>query len=1148
MSEMEALAAGTAADVVPAATGPMVVGIGASAGGLAALRTLFGAVQPDNGLAWVVVVHLSPEHESHLADLLQPHVCMPVQQITQTTEIEADHVYVIPPAANLNTIDTHLRLSDLGAKSGERAPVDRFLRTLAATHSGHAAAVILTGSGSDGALGIRAIKEKAGLTLVQDPEEAEYDGMPRSAVGTGLVDLVLPLAEIPAALLRFARTRPQLVVTPDDGDVTGDHRRLLLKVFAQIRARTGRDFTRYKRSTVLRRIQRRMQLRQIEELEAYLAHLREDGEEVLALADDLLITVTTFFRDPEVWDRLAADVVPALFEELGEADSVRVWSVGCATGEEAYSLAMLLLEEAGRRETVPQVQVFASDLHEPSLARAREGFYPGDITVAVPPDRLARFFQQEDGGFRVRKEVRELVIFAPHNLLTDPPYAHVDLISCRNLLIYLQRDVQRDVIDTFNYALNPDGVLVLGTSESLEDTGLFRTGNKRHCFYRKRNVRGSDPRLSAFPPMRPRQLAEPRRVGFRADEHARAPGEPEAEAGGAEGGRALELESELEQSRRRMQAIIEEYETSQEEMRASHEELQSSNEELRSTLEELETSKEELQSMNEELQTVNRENRHRVEELAQLTGDLQNLLTATDIATLFLDPELRILRFTPSVGEIFNVRAVDRGRPLSDLTHRLAYGELHQDAERVLHDALPIEREVSDDAGRWYLVRVLPYRTSRNLLEGVVVTFIDITGRHEAEEALRASHRDLARSVQATSESQAEQRRLVDSVKTERGRLEAVLASLPLGVWIADRDGRLVGRNEQADRIWLGDGPAVENIDDYPAYSAFASDGSRLDAADHPVAVALRTGDPIPSRELRIRRFDGSDGTILVSAAPIRNPDGAVIGAVGVSLDITHRKQDEELLRVAKETAERASEVKSQFMSTMSHELRTPLNAVIGLSDLLAREVVGFTNERQREYLARIQGSAWHLVTIIDEILTFTRAEAGREEVHRAAVDVAGIARSVVEMMRLEAEARGLGLSLAGAGEPLMVDSDAGKIRQILVNVVGNAVKFTTHGGVSVELESTPHALIFSVRDSGPGIPGERLEDIFEPFVQVDGSATRQHGGTGLGLAIARRLARLLGGEIRVTSARGQGSTFTISLPRSGVPTDDTERVSGSES
>jgi two-component system CheB/CheR fusion protein len=831
-----------------------IVGIGASAGGLGALKTFFARVPEKSGAAFVVVVHLSPEYKSHMPELLQPHVKLPVRQVTGAVPLEQDHVYIIPPNANLDTIDTHLRLSALEERRQDRAPIDHFFRTLARTHDGDAIGVILTGTGSDGTQGLRHIKERGGLTVVQDPTEAEYDGMPRSAIAAAPVDLVLPLAQMPEAILRYARTAPRLTVPADEEHVDSEAGHLLHKVFAQIRARTGRDFSSYKRSTVLRRITHRMQFNHLQEPSEYLDLLRRQPDEVHALADDILITVTSFFRDPEVFQGLTETVIPRLFDGKETSDCVRVWSVGCATGEEAYSLAMLLLEESSRREASVPMQIFASDLHKRSLQAAREGFYPGDIEPDITPERLRRFFEQDAGGYRIRKEVRDLVIFTPHNLLGDPPFSRVDLVTCRNLLIYLQRDTQQRVFELFHYALLPGGFLMVGSSETVDAPELFRIEDKKRCVYRKRNVPAPEPRLPFFPQARAgisewTRRAEPALSASAYDalhqrmmvEHgppsllvgsddkivhlsaragrylvhpagapttsvyklvrqelqlelraalpaARAQGKPlrsqpisvqmdgealpvvldvrPALAPGHEGlllvvfeerepatatappadeddaqrqyrARVDELEAEQQVVRERLQAIIKDYEASQEELKASNEELQSANEELRSMMEELETSKEELQSINEELQTVNQENRHKVEELDRLSTDLQHFLAATDIATLFLDRQLQILRFTPRVGELFNVRSGDRGRPLADFTHSLGYDELLQDATAVRERLTPIEREVQDQAGRWYLTRMLPYRSADDRIGGVVITFVDITARKQAEDLVR---------------------------------------------------------------------------------------------------------------------------------------------------------------------------------------------------------------------------------------------------------------------------------------------------------------------------------------------------------------------------------------------------------------------------
>ncbi|MDQ8184119.1 chemotaxis protein CheB [Pelagicoccus sp. SDUM812002] len=843
----------------PSKTPKAIVGIGASAGGLSALRAMFQAFPADSGLAFVVVIHLSPQHKSHLAELLQKNSPVKVQQIRETTPILPNHAYVIPPNAQLEAIDTHLRLAPLERKPGDRATIDHFFRTLATTHDGNSIGIILTGTGGDGSLGIKEIKEQGGLTIVQDPSDAEYEGMPRSAISTGLVDLVLPLQEIPAAVMRLANTEPNLPTKENEGEeMVPQEQQILQRLFSLVASRTNRDFSNYRISTILRRIERRMQLRGIDDLADYLTTLNEEPYEAHALAEDMLVTVTSFFRDPKVFAHLKEKVIPNIFDNRQTDEEIRVWSVGCASGEEAYTLAILFHEEAKRRDATQRIQIFASDLHERSLKRAREGFYSGDIDTIIPADQLNRHFTKVDGGYRVQKALRDMIVFTPHNLLGDPPFSRVDLISCRNMLIYIKRAIQRDIVELFHYALRTDGFLLLGTSESLASDDLFRTTSKRHCVFRKRKVAALEPRLPVFPfaqtklsadggwekksnkPIAfselqkslleryspPNVLVSPEDKATYLSDNAGAflrhsSGEPStnvfklvrhelcgelraalfrareteelvrskpvelptedkdsamqvvisvqpatgeklagfvlvlfevnmeaAESGaadkdkrepgsGAEQAASQESRSELGYTQQMLQSIVEEHEISKEGMNAANEELQSMNEELRSTLEELETSKEELQSTNEELQTMNQENQYKVQELDQLTGDLQNLLAATDIATLFLDREIRIQRFTPNIGELFNMRNIDQGRPLSDITHRIGYDKLQEDARQVVAKLISVERTVESESGKWFLTRLMPYRSVEDRIEGVVITFVDITERRNIELKIR---------------------------------------------------------------------------------------------------------------------------------------------------------------------------------------------------------------------------------------------------------------------------------------------------------------------------------------------------------------------------------------------------------------------------
>lgn len=478
-----------------------IVGIGASAGGLTPLRTFLAALPPDTGMTFVVVVHLAPDHESVLPDLLRSATDMPVTQVQARVAMAPNHVYVIPPGKRLLVEDGHLELVHLEPVLDRRLQIDTFFRTLAEQH-GDGAAVILSGSGSDGALGISAIKEKGGLLLVQAPEEAEYDGMPSSAIATGLVDAVAPVAELATLLVAAKRTQARLELPEDPHKLPPTDQRYVAQILAQLRQRTGHDFGGYKEATILRRIGRRMQMVQAATLGDYFNRLRQDDEEADALGRDILIHVTEFFRDAEAWEALARTVIPQIFAARAHGEPVRVWAAGCATGEEAYALAMLLQEHAARSDSAPAIQVFASDLGAAVLDYARKGVYPEAIAADVSPARLARFFVHAHGSYQVRPELRDQILFTAHNLLQDPPFSKLDLIVCRNLLIYLQRHMQQRVFRTFHYALRPRGFLFLGSAETTEGMGaetddLFEAADNHHRIYRRR------PESRLMPPVLP---------------------------------------------------------------------------------------------------------------------------------------------------------------------------------------------------------------------------------------------------------------------------------------------------------------------------------------------------------------------------------------------------------------------------------------------------------------------------------------------------------------------------------------------------------------------------------------------------------------------------------------------------------------------
>jgi len=874
---------------------PVVVGIGASAGGVQALQSLFGALPDKTGAAFVVVVHLDPQIRSELSSILANRTHMPVEQVDDPVRLEADHVYVIPPDRRLHIKDDQIAALAFDEPRGHRAPIDLLFRSLAEQH-GDGFAVILTGAGSDGAVGVRAVKESGGIILVQDPSEAEYPSMPRAAIATGIADFVLPVRELAARLVELVseKDRNGLVETQKFDE------ELLRRILAHVRVRTGHDFSKYKRATVLRRIARRMQVTRTDDPADYYDVLRDDPDEAQALLGDLLISVTTFFRDAEAFEAVKIEVLPHLFDGKSSSDNVRVWVPGCATGEEAYSVAMLLLEEASRHDLRPPIQVFGSDLDVRALAIAREGRFPAAIEADVSEDRLRRFFVREGDHYRVRQELRDIVLFASHSMLKDPPFSRIDLISCRNLLIYLDRELQEQAVSTFHYAVNPGGYLFVGSSETAENPpGLFRAIDRKARIYQSTAVADRPrvlPRLMGnvgvlreqvtFPgrPMTPsvalseaaahrqaiEKLAPPsilvdqaHRVLHMSDTAGRylqpsggplsgdlvdlvrpelrfelrsalhrvfetevpslslpilvrfngAPHrvlvqvKPTGEQAEVKAHNALvlfiegeavdpataelaaapgvvadneivrRLREELQLTQQRLRTTREDSEAANEELRAANEELQSINEEYRSTSEELETSKEELQSINEELQTVNSELKLKLEAVSRAHSDLQNLMAATDFGTLFLDAGLRIKRFTRQVTDLFSITPSDEGRPVADFAHRLEYEDLLKDAQTVLANLTSIKHELRSRNGQWFDVRLRPYRTVDDKIDGVVITFVDVTDRRHVEQALRQSERLLR-----------QEKRLVD------------LSRDPIFIW--DFNGDIVEWNRGSEELY----------------------------------------------------------------------------------------------------------------------------------------------------------------------------------------------------------------------------------------------------------------------------------------------------------------------------------------------------------
>lgn len=832
---------------------PRIVGLGASAGGLEALGLFLAEVPPQSGMAFIVVQHLDPTREALLTELLQRSTAMRVCEARQGMRIEANHVYVIPPNTELSVVNVTLHLAQPAEPRGLRLPINVLFSSLASSQGGRAVAVILSGMGSDGTLGLQAVKAVGGLTAVQEPHSSQFDSMPWSAITSGCVDIVAPPEELPARLMDcIGRLHADTMPPPKTGAV--DELNSNEQILALLQGRTRHDFSLYKSSTLQRRISRRLAIHNFSTHAQYAEFLAHNPQEIDLLFKELLIGVTSFFRDPPVWEHLAKVAVPELLASRPAGHKFRVWSVGCSTGEEAYSLAMIFSEAAqalGKDDL--ELQIFASDLSPDAIAVARRGQYPLAIKSQVSPERLERFFSTQNACYQISQNIRDTVLFAQHDVVLDPPFTRLDLIVCRNLLIYFDALLQRRLIPLFHYSVLPGGLLQLGSSETIgRFNQLFKPLHSKLRLYMRHNktAMGSAPYLfQTFEPSsrlnkethvapshpsihvtdslqaaadqvllqvyapaavvvnregdivyisgRTGKYLEPAagranwnfhamiREGLRgalmsALEKAAAQsgavqlsGLPTSSADNAglvdvtvqllrEGAlrgmtmiifrdvSAFRTETgapaniteasyavALRQYRSEVQSLREEARASCEELQSSNEELQSTNEELQSANEELTTSKEEMQSMNEELQTINAELQRKLDDLALAQSDLQNTLNSIEIAVLFLDQKLNVRRYTERAAKIINLRETDIGRPLSDLTTTLQYPLLHEDAHETLRTLAFSEKMVPASDGRWFTVRIMPYRRLDNVIDGVVITLVDITATKELEAALR---------------------------------------------------------------------------------------------------------------------------------------------------------------------------------------------------------------------------------------------------------------------------------------------------------------------------------------------------------------------------------------------------------------------------
>jgi two-component system CheB/CheR fusion protein len=1189
----------------------LVVGLGASAGGLEALYKLFAGLPADTGMAFVLIQHLDPTHSSMMVGLLARHTAMPVLEAVDGMPVERDRVYVIPPGVYLSIRDGALRLTNPRERHGARLPIDFFLRSLAEDCGARAVCAVLSGSGSDGSAGLAAIHDRGGLVIVQDPKDAAHNGMPRSAILTGVADLVLPVAEIPAALVKHSREsgRPGHLKpakpAPDDAVDAP-----LAAIIDLLRTHTAHDFALYKEGTLLRQIQRRMAMAAIKDIGLYLSTIRNNPDEMDRLAKDMLINVTQFFRDEKTFELLAQTIVPELIRRHPPGTPIRIWDAGCSTGEETYSIAMLFLEEIASAKRNVKLQVFASDVDDDALAIARNGLYPEAIRKDVSPARLERFFVKDGLSYRVTRELRETVVFTAQDLLADAPFSRLDFVSCRNVLIYLRPEVQEKVLSLFHFALREDGILVLGASETVGAFGdRFEPISKRQRIFRhlgrsrpgevvfpiapaeggrspsvtSRGPEAAAPRnkisdlarqalLDAFAPASvlinaryeglyyfgpidrylkvvageaSRDLFAMARDGLRTKlraairqagrEQARVAvggvqmdrngdavavsisvqpvpnegegfllvsftDEPERAKGGRTGAEAIdpphvaELEQELDATRKELESAIHELEATNDELTATNEEAMSVNEELQSTNEELETSKEELQSLNEELTALNSQLNETIDVQRATATDLRNTMNSSEIAMLFLDGNLDIRLFTPAARTMFSVIASDIGRPLADLARRINDPRLLADAGAVLGGQVPPNREVEADNGAWYTRRILPYRTHDDQVEGVVVTFADISERKTAERAIEAA----------------------------RSYSDSIIDTISQPLIVLDDELCVISASRSFYKIF-----SVKSEETVGRQLDAVDDGRLDDVAVRDFLGRLRSGETvIEDHQIDVELPPRGMRSLLVNALEIRDEPLAARKILVTFDDITERKRASEALEAARHVAEQANLGKSRFLAAASHDLRQPLQTLSLVRGILAKRI---KDESGSRLIAKLEETLSAMSGMLNTLLDINQLEAGIVRPEIVEFPIGSLLDRLKTEFSYHVTTKQLGWRVVASS--LNVLTDPRLLEQTLRNLLANAVKYTERGKVLLGCRRRGDKLRIEVWDTGIGIPAGQTEAIFEEFHQLDNAARERNRGLGLGLSIVQRISDLLGNTVDVRSWPDRGSVFAIEVP-----------------
>ncbi len=1327
-----------------------VVGIGASAGGLDAITKLIQQIPNDTGMAFIIVQHLSPDFESLMPELLSKHTDMEITTAVDKLELLPNRIYLNERTKNLHIKGNKLYLLDKGPKSNLNLPIDILFHTLGEEYKEYSIGVILSGTGSDGSRGIKTIKEGGGTILVQDPATAQFDGMPNSAISTNIVDYIKPVEELGKTLSKISSHSFKIDY---DGPNSFSDYDLLAKIFQLITKRFRIDFSVYKKATILRRIEKRLAINSITTLQKYVDLLLDSPDELTELFNDCLISVTSFFRDKEAFQLLQKQVIPEIVNQNLESGQIRVWIAACSTGQEAYTVAMLLDEYISSSGHDVDFKIFASDVDHISLNRASEGIYPVNISSEIEERYLNKYFKLGANGYEVTRSLRKKIVFTQHDILRDPPFIRMDLISCRNLLIYFNRESQEKALRNIRFSLNPGGAVLLGPSETLGRLSKsFKAINNKWNLYQ--NV--SEGRFSATAPTqnlevnvpsvisKKRYYNEPNSDNERITESTFhkilaqrfAPdcliideefnilfikGNAGKKLKFTEGvfdsnllnlipdslvkfirtpvlkllqshkevivekittndddhsfsfdltfsyydidktskviviefskeekvlesvikvsnidsdqlinERIIHLEEELKENKTELRNAIEELETSNEELQSSNEELMSANEELQST-------NEELQSVNEELYTVNQEYQSKNNELSQLNDDISNLLDSTDIGTLFLDNSLRIRKFTPALNQLFNLNENDIGRPITSFASTFdeqTRKQLVQDSKEALNKLTSLESEVVNDDGDIFLRRVRPFVTTDKLIDGVVITFVNITSVKAIEQNLirKTEELNIAQNIakmgswfldiasgevtwteelyrmygfdpdvapppfseheklftenswkllsetlsktidngtpynielemkahgtpigwmraigepvydtkgtlvalRGIAQDITQEKKLLQQIEYEKEFTKQVTDSTSMGVYIYDvNKGSNIYMNQHYTELLGYTLEEINALEQEEFLSLFHPDD--LDNVTNHMSDVLN-GTYQSEIEYRFKHKDGH----WVWCFSIDSPfdvaeDGKVNSFIGVFLDITQKKKDEEALKLAKQRAENANAQKNSFLANMSHEIRTPISSILGFVDFLKND--NLSPEDREQFIEIIETNSAQLLKLIEDILDISKIEANQIDLDFAPTDLHKLLEDLhttfsSKIKTTEKPDLKLEVKLPKSKQVPILHTDTLRLNQILSNLLGNAIKFSKSGTVSFGYTHKNNELKFFVKDEGIGMKDDQLDKIFTRFKQVhDHKLRAQFGGTGLGLSISHDLVKMLGGEITVESEFGKGTTFTFTHP-----------------